>query len=763
MAQKFMSPGVFTTEFDQSFLAQGVAGIGAALIGRTLKGPAFVPVIVQGFDSFAERFGATDPSLQMPYAAKNYLKNSGVLTAVRVLGHSDGTNTVAGFTVGAITAITDSGSNGQVLAVLHNSGTVTVAGVPGSSTDFTIVFGTVFGATASFVPTAPNYVGKVLNTDPTKYSTYGHYLNQLFKATAPAVSASWSSVTVSGGLTDFHRDFVGGSTAWIKSQPIGGVDFDLFRFKSVGHGNAVGGDVKVMITNIKPSASPTATPFGTFDVIVRDFDDTDQRPVVLESFIGCTLDPDSNSFISRKIGDGVEVFSTTQRKFIATGTFPSKSKYITVELSTTSNPPKEALPFGHRGYTKDKFSNNSLPADLPLVLSQKDRNGNQDANIAWGIMFVSGGIADRMKASPDNALTTQDADFSLSFLTSSYVNGRQVWNYSTAISVANQHQPLYASASLYKFSMPLQGGFDGFDPRVRDPLYLTNSADETDIGVVSLKRAIDTLANPDAFDLNLLAIPGVHNLKVTDYARSMVNDRQDVLFVMDITGSSVTEAVGQLKAREVDDNYTACYYPDLKLNDRTSNRMVRVSPSVAVVGAVAYSDRVGQVFFAPAGLNRGGLGQFDIADTVDRLNYQDRNDLYENRINPIATFPNEGIVVFGQKTLQIKASALDRINVRRLLIFAKKTIASAAKYLLFEPGNPATWQRFVNTVNPILDKIRQDQGIERFKVVMDSTVNTADVVDRNIMKGKIFLQPTKSAEFIDLSFIITNAGVSFGE
>jgi len=150
-------------------------------------------------------------------------------------------------------------------------------------------------------------------------------------------------------------------------------------------------------------------------------------------------------------------------------------------------------------------------------------------------------------------------------------------------------------------------------------------------------------------------------------------------------------------------------------------------------------------------------------DVADRLTYAERSDLYENRINPIASFPVEGIVVFGQKTLQVKPSALDRVNVRRLLIYAKKLIASAAKYLLFEPNNTNNWQRFLNTVNPILDKIRQDQGIERFKVVMDSTTNTPDLIDRNISTGKIFLQPTKSTEFIDLAFIITSSGVSFEE
>lgn len=776
MAQKFSSPGVFTEEVDQSFLAQGVAGIGAAIIGRSLKGPAFTPILVTGYDSFAERFGAVDPSLQAPYAAKNYLKNAGALTFVRVLGHEDGTGKTNGYVVGGITGIADqSGSDGKILAVLHHSGTaavVTVSGVAGDANKFVVQVGTLFGATASFVKTAPEYIEKVLNTDPTKYNTYGHYLAQVFKYAPVNASASWERRSAQGLPTSFAKNYTSGSTSWVKSQPIGGLEFNLFKFHTIAHGDATKDEVKVEISNVKPSASPTSNPFGTFDVIVRKFDDTDQKPVSLEQFIGCTLDPSSQAYIGRKIGDMVETFDTVQRKFIAEGTYPSKSKYIRVELDTASNAPDEALPFGHRGYSKLAFTTAAV-SDLPLAPHQVDKNGNIDANIRWGVVYASGGIADRMHTDPLSPTNATDADFSLGFLSASWNSqGKQVWAYNSG--TATVHQPVFASASLYKFALPFAGGFDGFDVRVVDPLYLANGADEnTSSGlaagtggghaVISAKRAIDAIANPDAFDMNLLALPGIHNLKIVDYARSLVNDRKDAMLVMDLTGSSVVEAIENLKNRDLDDNYTAAYYPDLKLNDRINNRTVRVAPSVAVLGALAYSDRVGQVFFAPAGLNRGGLGQFDIVDTVDRLNFNDRNDLYENRINPIATFPNEGIVVWGQKTLQVKASALDRVNVRRLMIYAKKTVASAAKGLVFEPNMSATWQRFINSVNPILEKIRQDQGVERFKVVMDSTTNTADVVDRNIMRGKIFLQPTKTAEYIDLSFVITNAGVSFGE
>jgi hypothetical protein len=777
MAQKFVSPGVFTTEVDQSFLAQGVAGIGGMLVGRTLKGPAFVPIFSQGFDQFVSRFGQTDPKYQLPYCVKNYLKNSGAVTTVRVLGHADGTAATNGYTVGAILGVIDKASTGQIFAEIHLDNGLSASNVRLSGTTslnefvFRILSGAtnLFVATASFLTSSANYIGKVLNTDPTKNDTYYHYIYRVFGYAAPSASilsggkSSWTFDRISGSLTNFTRDFEHGDTTWVKSQPLGGLEFDLFKFHTLGDGRATNDEIKVQIMNIKPSVSPLATPYGTFDIVVRQFSDTDQRQVVYETFTGCTLDPNSKAYVARKVGDVYETFDTTQRKFIANGTFPNKSRYIRIEMNTTANSPAEALPWGFGGYEKLEFTGGATVPSLPYTPVSKDRNGNIDANISWGVCFTSGSIADRMRARPDSASSyvENDADFSLSYLSSSYdVNGKRVWWYNTA---STDYQPLYVSASLQKFTMPFYGGFDGWDLRVEDPLYLANNATDTNIGVVSLKRALDTIANPDAFDMNLLAIPGVHNLKVADYARTLVNDRADALYVMDVTGSSVAEVVGSLKDREIDDNYTACYYPDLKLNDKTSNRIVRISPSVAVMGAIAFSDRVGQVFFAPAGLNRGGLGQFDIIDVVDRLNFQDRNDLYDNRINPIATFPNEGIVVFGQKTLQVKSSALDRINVRRLLIFAKKTIASAAKYLLFEPNNPATWQRFSNLVNPILENIRQNQGIERFRVVMDSTTNTPDVVDRNIMSGKIFLQPTKSAEFIDLSFIITNAGVSFGE
>lgn len=782
MPQTFLSPGAETVEIDQSFLEQGAPQPGAIMIGRTKKGPAYFPVNLRNFDQFTALFGGVDPTLQMPYAAQNYLRNSTSLTVVRVLGHSDGTSTTNGYTLTSVVGITDTsganGTTGSLLAVVHTNAAfpaVQLTGVALDANRFVFRIGTTFAATASFLTSSDDYIGKTLNTDPTKFSTYGHYVYQLFPYARPAASASWAVTNaISASFNTFTRNYDHGRSTLIKSQPLGGIEYDLFQIHTFGRGRATNDDVKVQIDNIKPSSAPSSNPYGTFDIIVRSFYDTDSRPVELERFANLTLDPNSSNFFLKRVGDMWETFDTATRKFVVQqGTYPLKSRYIFLQLNTDANYPPQALPWGFRGYAKPIFSGSNVGNGttfgisnvpvLPYVPNQIDPNGNFNPNVAWGVSFVSGGIADRMRALPDGNLTAfltgTDPDFSLANLTSSYVNGNLRYSY---LSTWGRYVPIFSSASMQSFVVPFAGGFDGWDLRVADPLYLNNSDTDSVIGVVSLKRAVDTIANPDQIAGDTIALPGQHNIAVTDYTRLLVNTRRDLFYVMDLSGSTRQEVIANVNARELDDNYTAGYYPDLVFSDTRNNRMVRVSPSVGVMGALAFNDRVAQAFFAPAGLNRGGLGQFGIVDTIDRLNHDDRDALYEARINPITKFPIEGIVIFGQKTMQLRPSSLDRVNVRRLLILAKRTIAGFARNLLFEPNTAATWTRFVNRVNPVLEGYRKDQGINRFKVVMDSTTNTSDVIDRNEMKGKIFLEPVRAAEFITIDFIITPSGVSFG-
>jgi phage tail sheath protein FI len=239
----------------------------------------------------------------------------------------------------------------------------------------------------------------------------------------------------------------------------------------------------------------------------------------------------------------------------------------------------------------------------------------------------------------------------------------------------------------------------------------------------------------------------------------MAEARQDCFYIADFNDfdDTITEATEQ--ANSVDSNYVATYYPWMKTIDTNTNKVTSVPPSVLMPAVFAQNDRLAAEWFAPAGLNRGGIA--GAISVLNRLTHSERDTLYENKVNPIAAFPGQGIVAFGQKTLQDKASALDRINVRRLLITVKKYIASTSRYLLFEQNTAATRNRFLNTVNPYLEAIQQRQGLYAFRVVMDETNNTPDVIDRNILAGQIFLQPAKTAEFIIIDFNILPTGASF--
>jgi phage tail sheath protein FI len=260
----------------------------------------------------------------------------------------------------------------------------------------------------------------------------------------------------------------------------------------------------------------------------------------------------------------------------------------------------------------------------------------------------------------------------------------------------------------------------------------------------------------------MVVAPGVNkadHLYVWTSILDMVEQRADAFFIADAgnAGTSLTATITQ--AESVDSNYAAVYYPWVKTIDINTNKLITVPPSVLLPGVFAANDRVAAEWFAPAGLNRGGL--VGAVSVLNRLTQSERDTLYEGKVNPIAQFPGQGIVVFGQKTLQDKPSALDRINVRRLLLTVRKYIASTSRFLVFEQNTSETRNRFLNIVNPYLESIQQRQGLYAFRVVMDETNNTPDVIDRNIMQGSIFLQPTKTAEFIQIDFNILPTGAAF--
>jgi uncharacterized protein len=277
--------------------------------------------------------------------------------------------------------------------------------------------------------------------------------------------------------------------------------------------------------------------------------------------------------------------------------------------------------------------------------------------------------------------------------------------------------------------------------------------------------AINLLANKDDYRYNIITTPGlIYENGATQKTAlnsliSNTENRGDAIIVMDLVGYSKTVTNTIDTASEVDSSYVASYWPWVQITDPDSGQLVWVPASTMIPGVYANNDRTSEAWFAPAGINRGGLG--NVRQAERKLTQANRDTLYTGKVNPIATFPGRGVVVFGQKTLQTQASALDRVNVRRLLIELKGYISQISDNLVFEQNTAATRNQFLSQVNPYLESVQQRQGLYAFKVVMDDSNNTADVIDRNQLVGAIYIQPTKTAEFIYLDFNILPTGATF--
>jgi hypothetical protein len=278
-----------------------------------------------------------------------------------------------------------------------------------------------------------------------------------------------------------------------------------------------------------------------------------------------------------------------------------------------------------------------------------------------------------------------------------------------------------------------------------------------------------------------MAAPGIWNESLTAHMVEVCEARGDALAVIDpSTGfyaetentksastnlGSVTTAVTNMRNRKINSSYGCAYYPWVQIRDNISNSILWAPPSIVALGTFSSAQKKSELWFAPAGFTRGGLTEgsagLPVLQTRERLTSKNRDDLYEANINPLATFPAEGIVIFGQKTLQVTPSALDRINVRRLMIYVKKEISRMAATLLFDQNVQSTWDRFLNKVNPFLRSVQARLGLTDFRVILDETTTTPELIDRNIMYAKILLKPARAIEFIALDFVITNTGASF--
>ena len=748
--------------------------------------------------------------------------------------------------------------------------------------------------TASFDMTSPNYFANVFNTNPFKIEEEGHLLYSHYDIYPDLAVVTGSGAITAGSYTaglnntaedigllltssitarnvgsslvpnyeDFEDRFSNAKTPFIISQAFGSAPKNLFRIHLLSPGKNTSNKFKFSIENIR-KANTSNKEYGTFDLIVRSFNDTDEEPRVLESFRGLSLNPGSDRYIGRVIGDqniyyNFDVVSNSQ-KIIVDGNHPVRSRYIRVEMSSDvedSNVDVSSLPLGFRGpnhlVTSGSLLKNSEAAlwgttniiqalrEPPIPYRETVAQGvgitkKSDQRLFWGIQttrktdvtkpnliglpdvsfqsfvkhfpshrtdvinFSAGnnsGIADvngtildsdrfnNNKFTLENILVRTGSDTLADpeyWLSASYTRNGSITandtNKTRAFSVDDLGK--VANIKFAKFTFMAQGGFNGVNIFDEEKSKLTNTAVKremadgagtADNSVAAYRKAVDIMSSKTDVDIQILAIPGLRHASVTDYALQKVEDRFDAIYIMDIeerdqvntviTSSAqkphVSNTVTAFKNRALDSSFAAAYFPDVTVTDPNTNTLIQVPPSVAVLGAYSLNDRVAHPWFAPAGFARGALNAVEMASV--RLNRTNLDDLYEADINPITAFPGTGVTIWGQKTLQSANSALDRINVRRLLINVRRKVKNVANTLLFEPNREETLEKFTSLVNPILQRVQEQSGIDRYKAVIDTSTTTQADVENNTIRGKIYLQPTRSVEFVALDFVVTNAG-----
>ena len=762
MAERIVSPGVFTRENDLSFLAQGVGEIGAAFIGPFKKGPAFVPTVVRTQSEFEEKFGTPDGTYYTEYAVQNYLREAGSATIVRVAG-------VDGYSQVAPIGIAVTGSAGlKLISTLHSThngdeevGFDGFSIADGSATGSFVVSGSGIGeVSSSLLSTDNNDVTDVFGSNPR--GSKESYVYSYFKNAYDGITDKNVIQGVVLPTQNFTYDASTAVTPYVKSQLISGERYDLFRFHTLGHGNGENKRFKVSISGVKAAGEDGGTDYSVFSLTIRSYEDTDKRKVVLESFNNVNLDPGSANYIARVIGDRYSTIDSNG-KITENGDWINNSKYLRVEVGEQGSYPVSAAPFGHGAYS------NPIKATVETIVPAAVYQIGSQANTAGNPQYYSGFDFESIGVKDDNANYMNPLPESVG------VGSNLVFGFDGNISGIGLALEMTGSNSAdmikRQFTVGFQGGFDGMSPNREIALGSSISTgnsqgfdltDSTKFGSKAYAKSVNAISNADEYDINMVVTPGIvrrlHPAVVTDVL-DMVEARQDCFYIADLT--SVNDTITQVttQANAIDSNYIGSYYPWVKTVDSNTNKLISVPPSVLLPAVYAANDAIAAEWFAPAGLNRGGI--IGAVSVLNRLTHSERDTLYENKANPIASFPGQGIVAFGQKTLQDKASALDRINVRRLLINVKKFVASTSRFLVFEQNTAQTRGRFINTVQPYLEGIQQRQGLYAFKVVMDESNNGPDVVDRNILAGQIFLQPAKTAEFIVINFNILPTGASF--
>ena len=650
--------------------------------------------------------------------------------------------------------------------------------------------------TVSLDPNSTEFLPNVLGSKPkgknTKIWVEAVYPDLIKKLDADGFGYGVNTTLIeatSDGFTNYKEQFQTPETPWVVSELRGSDVQRLFKFISISDGNAANREIKISITNIDPISKE-------FNIIVRDFNDTDDNVNILESFTRCTMRKGETNYIGSRIGT-------------MNGEYPLQSEYIMLVINEDAN--QSSFPCGFEGYIQKDWAASATTESglgaggIAPQIFYKTRYASDDRinRIYLGVSetgygsdsLVGTGINQNYYNYQGQSAFFKAKGFHMdSGATGTYFDGNTlIGEFQTG---AGRFRTLgdiragdvYEDERSRKFTLVPAGGFDGWNEhrqeRSNGDLFRQGGIfDGVPDGATpsndfqAWETAIDTFANPEEVTINLFSTPGINwsdNLVLVQNTIEMIEtERTDSLYIIDAPDIDIAVSVGEradfnvandivglLESTDIDSSYAATYYPWIQIADSENNVNVFIPPTGEVVRAMALTDNVAFPWFAPAGLNRGVT---DARRSKYKMSQDSRDVLYSGRINPMADFLDVGTAIFGQKTLQARESALDRVNVRRLLLQVKVLISNIANRLLFEQNDQVTVDEFLSKTNPILDSIRRERGLTEFKVKMDDSNNSPESRDRNELYGELLLKPTKSVEFIGITFTITPEGASFDD
>jgi len=762
MAETLISPGVLARENDQSQITSQPIQAGAAIIGPTVKGQVNIPKLITTYSEYQANFGTTFESgstndtseytFLTSISAYNYFQNGG--TSLIVTRVASGSFTAA--TSSTIFNDQESGDipSGTNVFGQYNDNTgdnglagqydnVTTTGGTGTGLKVNVTMASASGQfSQSAIPTA---------TSPTNAVAASYLVSQ--SATSGDGSGATFAVTASDATTITVKVVATGSgyatndTLTVTSQSVMGA--------GTGAGGAdltftvAAGDLHVAPTAIVTSGSVAGYAVGDVISVAADASIGTPESALTFTLVDANI-TDANAFTLESIGQGTIMNSAgaeNSQGALTNGTRDNLRWEVTspnTSSGTFSVIVRQGNDTTRAKSVLESFNNVSLDPTSPNYISRIIGDQTQ--------VLRGAGTADpylQTTGSYPNA--------------SRYIRVKEV-HYKTP----NYFDNSGTAKAQYTASIPVaaSGAFGDAQGSILTGkgLYYDkiNATDSQGLLGGNYTDAINLLANKDDYKYNIISAPGLVQSAFSTPLNSLVSNTENrgdniVILDLELYDSSITATIGTAAGK--DTSYAASYWPWCMVTDPDSAQRVWVPAGTLIPGVYAANDRTAEAWFAPAGINRGGLGQ--VVQAERKLTQANRDTLYVGKVNPIATFPGRGVVVFGQKTLQTQASALDRVNVRRLLIALKNYISQISDNLVFEQNTAATRNVFLGQVNPYLESVQQRQGLYAFKVVMNDSNNGPEVIDRNELRGAIYIQPTKTAEFIYLDFNILPTGAEF--